>query len=170
MDTSNVINLGLLIVTTIATIVSIIAVVDARRSRTSASADAGTAKDEANRATEAAEGIQAESARIAQGIQAMNEREDAREARRVPWIVERVSKERWKVINNTGAKAEMVDFKPEVGVRIQMEDGRDTRDVPPGQPVFISFGGGITDPATATIVVDWFDARREHFDTLITLG
>jgi hypothetical protein len=169
MDPSNVINLSLLGVTAVAAIVSIIAVVDARRSRADAAEQAADAKTEADRATSAAEGIRDESARIAEGIAAMNEREDARESRRLPWVAEKVGSDRWRVVNNTGATAEMVEFKARPPATIEMEDRLSFRDVAPGQPVFITFGGYLGAPNTADVVIEWWDALRAHHEAMVVL-
>lgn len=163
METASVIiNAGIFVATVIAGIIAWRSVKDARDARDSAAAHEARALGYSRDASAAA-------TRSADALEEANRREEARDAARVPWLVTRVSTERWRVVNNTGAVAIMADFAG-VGAHIQMEDGMEVRDVPHGQPVFIGFGGGFSDPATATVRVTWVDPHGRGQQATFVLG
>jgi hypothetical protein len=56
------------------------------------------------------------------------------------------------------------------GEDVQMEDGKPFRDVAAGQPVFIHFGGGMTDPPTATLRAEWNDSLDRAQMAIVVLG
>ncbi|MBX0301355.1 hypothetical protein K2F54_15380 [Cryobacterium sp. 1639] len=157
------------IVSASSAIVAVIAVVDARSSRKEAADSATEAGTDARKAAESAQKTAEASTRAAAALEVRNARAAREDAARIPWLVQKLSPERWRVTNETGMRAEFVQLVAN-GIRFQMEDDRDFRDVERGNPIFINFGGGLTDPASADIVISWTDATRDSKSFTITLG
>lgn len=171
MDLASVIiNFGLFAATVIAAIIAWKGVRDSQEARDAAAKHEAQALAHAKEAASAATATAEAQKRAAEALEEANRREEARDARRTPWTVEKMNGDRWRVINNTGGIATDVEFEPLGGESIQMEDGERFRDVPAGQPVFIHFGGGLADPATATLSAEWNDSSDRAQRTTFVLG
>jgi sRNA-binding protein len=167
---SIIINSGLFVATVIAAIVAWRGVRDAQSARDDAAVHEAEALRHAGQSATAATESAAAQQRAAQALEEANRREDSREARRTQWTVTRAGGDRWRVSNNTGGLASDVEFEPVDGERVQMEDGLQLRDVAAGQPVFIHFGGGMTDPPTATLRAEWNDSFDRAQTAVVVLG
>ncbi|WP_279367375.1 hypothetical protein [Microbacterium testaceum] len=167
---SNIINAGIFVATVIAAIIAWRGVRDAQRARDDASDHETKALGYAEEASAAATAIAGAQQRAATALEQANLRETARDAAKVPWVVERRSTERWAVRNNTGSDADFVSFEAHPPAHVEMEDGLEFRDVPNGQMVFLRFGGGFSDPSSATLTVVWRDSLREGREATVILG
>ncbi|WP_455133594.1 hypothetical protein [Microbacterium aurum] len=167
---SIIVNAGIFVATVIAAIIAWRGVVDAREAKDQASAHEAAALAHAEAAAGAAGRSAEAQQRAADALEETNRREAARDEARVPWTVSRQSTERWRVTNNTGNDISFVSFEASPPATIQMEDGLPFRDVGRGQPVFLRFGGGITNPASATVKVVWRDALGSGQEAVIVLG
>ncbi|TFC33472.1 hypothetical protein E3O55_04065 [Cryobacterium sp. MDB1-18-2] len=167
---SIIINLGIFVATVIAAIVAWRGVRDAQSARDDAAEHEVQALAHAREAAAAATESAAAQQRAAQALEAANRREEARDAQQTQWSVARVSDGRWRVSNNTGGVTSDVEFEPVGVANVQMEDGLQFRDVGAGQPVFIHFGGGVTDPPTATLRAEWNDSLNRAQMAVVVLG
>ncbi|WP_213816167.1 hypothetical protein [Glaciihabitans sp. dw_435] len=158
------------VVAVISAFISIVSVVDARRSRRQAIDSAEDAKSQANNAIQAARDSAAASQRMADALELANNRAAETDAASIPWTVSKESAERWRLTNATGGRAQYVRLFPQDGVQIQAEDGKESRDIERGGPVFVFFGGGMTDPTTAEILVTWSDAAGSAKSFTVTLA
>lgn len=168
--TSTLINLGIFVATVIAAIVAWRGVRDAQIARDASSDHEAAALQHAEAAAASAGESAAAQQRTAEALEEANRREAARDEARVPWQVARVSSDRWRVTNNTGGQADFVTVEVIPPATATMEDGFSMRDVPPGQPFFVHFGGGMTDPATATLRIVWRDGLRVAHEAVVVLG
>jgi hypothetical protein len=164
------INLGIFVVTAIAAIIAWRGVRDAQIARDDAAAHEAQALAHAERAAFAATQSAAAQGRAALALEDANRREEARDAQRTPWTVQKAGSGRWRVTNNTGGIATDVEFDPVGGESIQMEDQLQHRDVSASQPVFIHFGGSVSDPPTATLRAEWNDSFDRAQHAVIVLG
>ena len=168
--TSIIINFGLFAATVIAAIITWKGVRDSQEARDLAADHESQALAHAKEAATAATASVEAQYRAAEALEEANRRENARDAKNISWVVARAgtSGERWRVTNNSGGVATDVEFEAVNGENIQMEDDKQFRDVAAGQPVFIHFGGGLTDPPTATLKVEWNDSfDRAQIATLV---
>ncbi|TFD12897.1 hypothetical protein E3T35_06310 [Cryobacterium sp. TMT1-2-2] len=171
MDLASIlVNLGIFLATVIAAIVAWRGVRDAQSARDDAAVHEAQALAHAREAAAAATDSAAAQKRAAQALEAANRREQARDAQRTQWSVAKVGGGRWRVSNNTGGVASDVEFEPVNEENVQMEDGLQFRDVAAGQPVFIHFGGGMTDPPTATLRAEWNDSLDRAQTAVVVLG
>lgn len=164
MDPSNIINLALLLVTAVGVLVAILAAVDARKSKSDASTYEQRALQASRDAASAAERSAAALERQAAAAEAGLQKE--------PWLVTPTSnKHRWKITNNTGNAASLVRVtgKPPGHLTVEGQFEGGFFDVPKGESVFISFGGGFTDPSYLDISIDWKDVRGSGDKVSFTL-
>lgn len=171
MDLASIIvNFGLFVASVIAAIIAWRGVRDAQIARDDAAKHEAQALQHAREAATAATASAAAQQRAAEALEEANRREASRDAERLPWTVTQAGSGRWRVTNNSGGIANDVEFMPLAEEQIQLEDGEQFRNVPAGQPVFIHFGGGMTDPPTATVHVEWNDSLDHAQQTVIVLG
>lgn len=171
MDLASIIvNLGIFVATVLAAIVAWRGVRDAQQARDAAAEHEAQALAHAGEAAAAATDSAAAQQRAARALEEANRREEARDALRTPWIVAKVASGRWRVTNNTGGIATDVEVEALGDEHVQMEDGQSFRDVAAGQPMFVHFGGGMTDPPTATLRVEWNDSVDRAQNAVVVLG
>jgi len=153
MDTSNTINLLLLVVTAIAAAFALWQAITASRSRRDAQQANVEAAEHERSALRAAQESAASSTRSADAA----ERQAAAAERALhgqdPFVFERLGQTRWKVTNRTGGPAffRVVEGQPGL-IQVEEENlnGRQN-----GGSFHINFGGGLTDPASTDVMIGW---------------
>ncbi|GAB3845113.1 hypothetical protein [Nesterenkonia populi] len=171
MDSSNIVNLGLLAVTAVGVLVAIYQAKEARAARN----DAQDARDDAQAHEKAALAASQESASAA-GRSAVA-LEEANEIAR-----QTLPRDPWKLIQHTKNKYELRNDSPNtlwaVSV-IQADGGNDItpfEDMPidqlhPGTSIYLDYSKSFASPATATIMVSWgFPDSTEQKTWRRTLG
>lgn len=120
---SIIINLGLFVATVIAAIIAWRGVRDSQDARDQAAKHEAQALEHAKQAASAATASAEAHQRAAEALEVANLREEARDAQRTPWLVDKAGEGRWRVTNNTGGFASDVEFEAVAGESVQMEDG-----------------------------------------------
>jgi hypothetical protein len=167
VDTSNVINLGLFILTGMGVLVAGRQAGDARRARE----DAQDARDEAKAHEAAALKAAQDSADSSnRAADALERSAFAAEAAVVkPDIsVEQITAHRWKVTNESGFILDFIEFGSRPPDVLTIEEGS-AQTLAPGASTFIGFGGGVTDPTHVTVDMSYRHPIRQGQSTIFTL-
>ncbi|WP_210506104.1 hypothetical protein [Naasia sp. SYSU D00057] len=175
MDQSNVINLGLFLLTAVGVLVSCWQALDARRARNDArvaSADAErheqAALDAARRSALAAEESASASTRSADASERIAAAVEMTATPPRPWLLEYEGGERWKAINNTGVNVDFVAVtgKPQAWV---VPDTEVPRDVAAGESISFRLPKRLNSPSSVTVKVVWRNPDMtgdEYFETV----
>jgi hypothetical protein len=167
VDISNVINLGLLLLTAVGLGFTAWMALDARGARD----DAQTARDKAKvheeAALEAARQSAESSTRAANALERSAAAAEA--AIEKPDIsIERLSKTRWKITNESGFVLDFVEFTTQPPDVLTVESGPN-QTLAPGEGTFIQFGGGVSDPSHVTVDMSYRHPRNGGQSSLFTL-
>lgn len=163
MEPTTILNLALLLVTGIGVLVAILSAVDARRSRDQAGIYEKAALKSKDEAIVAAK----------RSADALERQADAAEAtlEKEPWQIYRASEHRWKVTNNTGNAINYVRIqgKPAGHLTVEGQSEGAFFDLGKGASVFIQFGGGVVDPSSLHVTIDWRSVEGTGESTAFTL-
>ncbi|WP_166871507.1 hypothetical protein [Salinibacterium sp. ZJ450] len=161
-------NIGLFAATVIAAIIAWRSVSDAREARDEAKRHEAAALAAAINAADAAVRSADEHKRAADALERQADIAESATAK-PPWHMERVAKTRWKLTNQSGANADFVDIKGEPDGHLQVEDEQPWRDIAKGASVFFQFGGGMTDPGSINVRINWRDPIKGGREAVVTI-
>ena len=155
MDTSNIVNLGLLLVTAIGVFVAIYQAKEARAARNDAQASSDSAAEHERAALAAAQQSAAEAGRSAAALEEANE--IARQSLpRDPWNLIQHSKSKYELRNDSAETLQDVGLK-EVS---EEQDVTPFTELPvpalhPGESIFFDYSKSMASPASTNIIVSW---------------
>jgi len=159
MDQTIVINLGIFVITGIAAIFAGVQAIEARKARS----DADTARDEAQTheasALEAAREAAASSTRSAAAAERQAAAAEKALLDRDPWIFVKAGANRWKVTNRTGGRLQLIDVTSKDDIQLERPDNDELLN---NGSFHLTFGGGMTDPASTEIEIEWHDGTKVY--------
>jgi len=168
MDTSTIVNLGLLVISGVAAAFAGWQAFEARGARDDAQQARNDAKAHEEASLKAAREAAKSSTRSAEAAERQAAAQEQALHDRDPWRFDPAGQNRWKVTNRTGSLAylEEVTSAPGTVDVVGIDMTLSFIEVANGASFFINFGGGVTDPASTDVTIEWFKANEgTHFFT-----